>query len=117
MEQLDGILIATTNLTDNLDPAFERRFLFKIKFGAPNPDTRMRIWKDLFPEFAKIKKARTIANDYEFSGGQIENIIRKCRIECILNGKKPDFEMLKTFCDEERLVKHENHIIGFKNAS
>lgn len=32
MEQLDGIMIATTNLTQNLDRAFERRFLYKIEF-------------------------------------------------------------------------------------
>ena len=31
MENLDGILIATTNLADNLDGAFERRFLFNLK--------------------------------------------------------------------------------------
>lgn len=31
MEKLDGILVATTNLASNLDSAFERRFLFKIK--------------------------------------------------------------------------------------
>ena len=31
-EKLDGILIATTNLCDNLDSAFDRRFLFKIRF-------------------------------------------------------------------------------------
>jgi SpoVK/Ycf46/Vps4 family AAA+-type ATPase len=30
LENLKGILIATTNLTDNLDKAFERRFLYKI---------------------------------------------------------------------------------------
>ena len=28
MEVLDGILIATTNLTENFDEAFERRFLY-----------------------------------------------------------------------------------------
>lgn len=27
IEQLDGILIATTNLAENMDKAFERRFL------------------------------------------------------------------------------------------
>lgn len=32
MERLEGIMIATTNLANNLDAAFERRFLFKIKF-------------------------------------------------------------------------------------
>ena len=30
MESLEGIMIATTNLTSNLDKAFERRFLYKI---------------------------------------------------------------------------------------
>ena len=30
METLEGIMIATTNLTSNLDKAFERRFLYKI---------------------------------------------------------------------------------------
>lgn len=30
IEQLDGILIATTNLAENMDKAFERRFLYKI---------------------------------------------------------------------------------------
>ena len=31
MENLNGIMIATTNLTENLDSAFERRFLYKIE--------------------------------------------------------------------------------------
>ena len=29
IEDLDGILIATTNQTSNLDSAFERRFIYK----------------------------------------------------------------------------------------
>ena len=33
MESLEGIMIATTNLTGNLDKAFERRFLYKIQFS------------------------------------------------------------------------------------
>ena len=32
METLEGIMIATTNLTTNLDKAFERRFLYKNTF-------------------------------------------------------------------------------------
>lgn len=35
IEQLDGILIATTNLAENMDKAFERRFLYKIQFEKP----------------------------------------------------------------------------------
>ena len=36
IEQLDGILIATTNLAENMDKAFERRFLYKVKFEKPD---------------------------------------------------------------------------------
>ena len=117
MEKLDGILIATTNLTENLDTAFERRFLFKIKFNAPNPETRLLIWKDMLPEIEEMEGAETIATNYEFSGGQIENIVRKCRIEYILNGKKTDFDTLKTFCDEELLAKSRTSIAGFRANS
>ena len=38
IEDLEGILIATTNLTSNLDSAFERRFLFKVEFNKPATD-------------------------------------------------------------------------------
>lgn len=43
MEDLKGILIATTNLTENLDKAFERRFLYKVKFNNPSVDVKCKI--------------------------------------------------------------------------
>lgn len=42
MEDFKGILIATTNMQESLDPAFERRFLFKIKFGEPKIKARKK---------------------------------------------------------------------------
>ncbi|MBM3185320.1 MAG: AAA family ATPase, partial [Bacteroidetes bacterium] len=36
LENFKGIFIATTNLAENLDKAFDRRFLFKIKFQKPS---------------------------------------------------------------------------------
>jgi SpoVK/Ycf46/Vps4 family AAA+-type ATPase len=47
METLEGILIATTNLTQNLDPAFERRFLYKVEFKKPSIETKQAIWQTL----------------------------------------------------------------------
>ena len=38
LENLKGIFIATTNLASNMDSAFERRFLFKIKFENPSTE-------------------------------------------------------------------------------
>jgi SpoVK/Ycf46/Vps4 family AAA+-type ATPase len=117
MERLKGILIATTNLTENLDSAFERRFLFKLRFNDPDANVRLRIWESMIPEITSITNHMQIVDHYPFSGGQIENIARKCKIESILNGKAPDFDMLKTFCDEEILVKERSHVAGFRNAS
>ena len=49
MEDFKGILIATTNLEDNFDKAFERRFLYKVKFERPSEATKMKIWRNKMP--------------------------------------------------------------------
>ncbi len=53
MEVLEGIMIATTNLTANLDKAFERRFLYKIQFNRPTVDARAQIWQAMLPLLTK----------------------------------------------------------------
>jgi hypothetical protein len=50
IENLEGILIATTNLANNFDKAFERRFLYKIEFLKPLPEARKSIWKSMIPD-------------------------------------------------------------------
>jgi SpoVK/Ycf46/Vps4 family AAA+-type ATPase len=82
METLEGIMIATTNLTQNLDPAFERRFLFKIEFDKPGIEAKTAIWRAMMPELSESAAAE-LALAYSFSGGQIENIARK-RTVCLL---------------------------------
>ena len=116
MEKLNGILIATTNLTCNLDSAFERRFLFKVEFHAPEASVRKDIWCTMIPQLDDDTALR-LATHYDFSGGQIENIARKSQIESILEGTTPDFEMLKIFCDEECMAKPRQAIVGFRNVS
>jgi hypothetical protein len=86
MEQLDGIMIATTNLTQNLDTAFERRFLYKIKFEKPTEEARAQIWHSMIPDLSE-QEIHTLASKYDFSGGQIENIARHYAISSILHGK------------------------------
>ena len=49
MENFDGILIATTNLAQNMDKAFERRYLYKIRFEKPTLEARMSIWHEMIP--------------------------------------------------------------------
>jgi len=50
MENLEGIMIATTNLERSLDAAFERRFLYKIKFEKPSLQVRTKIWQSMLPD-------------------------------------------------------------------
>jgi hypothetical protein len=45
MEQFKGILIATTNVLGNIDQAFHRRFLFKLKIDLPGEDERLKLWE------------------------------------------------------------------------
>lgn len=45
LEKFDGIMIATTNLEINMDAAFERRFLYKIKFENPTLEAKTAIWQ------------------------------------------------------------------------
>lgn len=102
MEQLDGIMIATTNLTQNLDRAFERRFLYKIEFERPDAAVKSRIWRSMIPTLDE-RTAATLAERYDFSGGQIENIARKRTVEMILRGVEPTMEELDDFCRNEQL--------------
>ncbi len=113
MEDLKGILIATTNLTENLDKAFERRFLYKVKFNTPSITVKCQIWKALMPELSDTD-ARYLAEKFDFSGGQIENVVRKRTIQSILTGNEPDMQAILTFCSEELLeTKRLSRRIGF----
>lgn len=105
MESLEGILIATTNLAQNMDKAFERRFLYKIKFTKPTLEARTAIWKSMIPSLSE-EIAHALANKYDFSGGQIENITRHYAIDNILHGAKAgELTTLTEHCDNERLEK------------
>ena len=113
METLDGIMIATTNLEENLDPAFERRFLYKLKFVKPDASVRIHIWKSMIPELTEAD-AQAIASQYDFSGGQIENVARRYTVDCILHGNQKDIlPLLSNLSSDEQLMKKNQRRIGF----
>lgn len=112
IEDLDGILIATTNLTCNLDPAFERRFLFKIEFHQPDTAARAKIWKTMLKDISD-EDALQLASHYDFSGGQIENIARKRTVDYILNGKTATLSEIEDYCRVELLNGKATRKIGF----
>ena len=113
MENIEGILIATTNLLSNLDQAFERRFIFKVEFKMPEKESRAKIWKSMIPNLSE-EDAATLADKYSFSGGNIENIARKSTVEYVLSGNEPTLSSLESYCQEEILNrKNARNKIGF----
>lgn len=113
MEQLDGIMIATTNLQQNMDKAFERRFLYKIKFEKPTEEVRASIWHSMIPSLNEFE-VHKLASKYDFSGGQIENVARRHAIDSILHDQTGDIlSTLFLHCDNERLDDYKSRKIGF----
>jgi len=113
MEDLDGILIATTNLTTSLDKAFERRFLYKIRFNQPTPEIRSHIWQSMIPDLSPAQ-ATSLATDFSFSGGQIENVVRKKTVRGLISGVQPSYDELVSYCQEENIEQSaDKRKIGF----
>jgi hypothetical protein len=54
LDNHDGLVVMATNLKDNLDPAFARRFHVVMHFPRPNASQRRRLWKLAFPDDAPI---------------------------------------------------------------
>ena len=102
LENFKGIFMATTNLANNLDAAFERRFLFKVEFQKPSIESRTKIWMNKL-SFLNEADASVLAQQFELSGGQIENVVRKSEIDFILQGQEVNLEKLQRFCDEETI--------------
>ena len=112
MEKLEGIMIATTNLADNLDSAFERRFLFKIKLENPSTDAKKKIWKSKL-DWLDEGALNSFSQNYDLSGGQIDNIVRKITMDEVLTGKRPDFDELNMLCRNEKIRNNSEKQIGF----
>ena len=112
MEKLEGILIATTNLEGNLDGAFERRFLFKIRYEKPSLQAKTNIWRDKLPSLSE-DEARSLASGFDFSGGEIDNIVRKATMEEVISGQSPSIGSIVSLCEHEKLSGEGRTRIGF----
>lgn len=100
MENFEGILIATTNLADNFDPAFHRRFLYRIEFKSPSAEVRKQIWRSMLPDMDE-SNIKAMAERFSISGGQIENAVRKMMIESILKGCPLSTDEIVAICEQE----------------
>jgi len=113
IEGMEGIFFATTNIPDYLDIAFERRFIFKIKFEVPSIEVKSKIWTSKL-SWINHDHALQLAKDYSFSGGEIDNIIRKVSMKQVLTGIRPGLPEIIQFCQSEKLISsNKGNKVGF----
>jgi len=78
IEKFRGVLIATTNLLENIDKAFSRRFNYKIEFRKPNKEQRLSLWNKMLPLHAPYEEGFDLNElaEYSLTGGQISLVIK-----------------------------------------
>ena len=76
LEVFEGCAIITTNLQQNIDEAFLRRFGAVVEFPLPTPDERFRLWQRAFPPDAPRHPnldIKYLADQFNIAGGAIIN--------------------------------------------
>ena len=108
IENFRGMLIATTNLLENIDKAFSRRFNYKIEFKKPNEEQRKELWKLMLPVEAPYEEgfdSDKLAT-YALTGGQINLIVKNTAYKVAVR-EEPLFT-IKDFVDEISREKDAN---------
>ncbi len=91
IETFDSIAILASNLRENLDDAFMRRFESVIYFPLPRPEDRVRLWRQGFSPKATLDPGldlNQIGERYALSGGSIMNVIRYASLEALKAGNR-----------------------------
>ncbi|MEA3354650.1 MAG: ATP-binding protein [Campylobacterota bacterium] len=85
VEECSNLVILATNLKDNFDDAFLRRFQSIIYFPLPDEHERLRLWKKGFSKKADLGSVdlESISNRFELTGANIMNVIRTVSLMAI----------------------------------
>lgn len=114
LEQFKGILVATTNLPNAFDPAFDRRFLYKIELGIPEPQIRKKILQDFFPG-CSAQQYLELAENHVFTGAEVANFKKQCLIQQVLNPKKIfSLNEFKVFLEARTKILGTKSSVGFR---
>ncbi len=104
IEKFEGVLVATTNLLESIDPAFSRRFDYKIEFSKPDFKQRLELWRKMLPENALYSEDFDIKSLAKFplSGGQMNVVLKNTALRVAVKD-----EPIFTLEDFETSIKRE----------
>ena len=89
IESYSGLTILASNLKNNIDDAFTRRFQNFVHFPFPKPAQRLELWKKAFPPHLTFEESidfQVVAKKYELSGSNIMNIVQYCCLKALDEG-------------------------------
>ena len=117
LEDFEGIFMATTNLADHLDKAFDRRLLYKVNFQKPEKSISKQILSHAF-SYLTEEIIERLNECYSLTGGQISNIRKKLLVKSILTKDLNLEEYVQLLCKEENILNQNNRTtIGFTNKT
>jgi hypothetical protein len=91
IEEYSGVAILASNLKNNIDEAFLRRFQSVIHFPLPRAQERLKIWREAFSDKAALEDGMDltrIAGQHELSGGTIMNVVRFASLKALSRGDR-----------------------------
>jgi hypothetical protein len=92
IETFDGVVILASNLRENIDAAFARRFESVIYFPVPRSEERLLLWRQGFSPKAQLPAhldLERLARDHELCGSAIMNVIRYASLRALEHGGRP----------------------------
>lgn len=121
METFPGILIVTSNLAQNLDPAMSRRFHYKLEIPVPDAACRLKLWKLHLPfsiPGADAIDTEPLAQDFHFTGGQIRIVVQNACHEAFTRGPQAKLSLddltKYAYLELGSSFESKSRIIGFK---
>lgn len=91
IEDFPGVVILASNLKDNIDEAFSRRFQNRIHFPMPGKAERKKLWEQSFSSSTPLDQSidlTQLAEQYPLSGGLMMNVVRYCTLQTVKNKQK-----------------------------
>ena len=108
LEAFKGIVIATTNIFQNIDEAFHRRFLFKQKIDFPTSSVKLKAIKDsIIINFIEESSLTSIV-DSTWSIAQLRNCENK--IAMISKIRQVNGNSVMNILKEEGLIEERKQI-------
>ena len=120
IEEYDGAVILASNLRDNIDDAFVRRIRFIVEFPFPDAQSRLGIWKNLFPNEAPQDTGidhEFLASKFKIAGGNIKTVVLNAEFLAaedenhismlhLLNSTKRELEKIGKIATPDTKISH-----------